>query len=629
MRRVVVNLCILGALLCGALSLPAQTVAKRDSAVADSLVRLRPYLNGWRLTSLNRQIITLRVPGKADTVVRVDTVKIVRVDTVRVPVDTGHGPPPPPPPDTVVPPPPPPPPPPPDTSRPPTDTTRAPSIATRAALPALTPNLTPPPATRSYRIGADLQLALDTARAGDRLLLSGTYTGNFVLPPCRGGWITVTTAAALPADGTRIRPADSALLPRIQSPNTSPALRTVAGACKVWLRGLDVYGQLETTASLAYGILALGTDGDGGQITLASVPTDILVSQSWIHGAPQHNDTRCVVLNSANTVIRDSWISECHARGADSQAIEGWNGPGPYLIENNYLEGAGENVMFGGADPGIPGLVPSDITIRRNHIAKPLAWKGGPWSVKNLFELKSAQRVLVESNVIENVWPAGQEGMAIVIKSNANGCQCSFEGTRDLTFRWNVVRNNAVALNIQGYDDSYGWTGFTHTQRITVEWNLFAGTGAQGGRCAHMLLTHDDADLLISHNTFVHGGCNGLLASMAYAGGTARRLEFSDNVATATATYALFYDGGIVHAAALGAFAGATWSFQRNVVGNVATEYVGMNPSTSWYPASLGLSADFSFPPGSPWIGRGWNGSTPGADISELARRTAGVVVAP
>ena len=50
-----------------------------------------------------------------------------------------------------------------------------------------------------------------------------------------------------------------------------------------------------------------------------------------------------------------------------------------------------------GADPTIKDLVPSDIEIRRNHLAKPLAWKAGEpayegrkWSVKNLLELKEA-----------------------------------------------------------------------------------------------------------------------------------------------------------------------------------------------------------------------------------------------
>ena len=44
--------------------------------------------------------------------------------------------------------------------------------------------------------------------------------------------------------------------------------------------------------------------------------------------------------------------------GFDSQAINGWTGPGPLLIENNYLEGAGENVIFGGADPSVDRTAP-------------------------------------------------------------------------------------------------------------------------------------------------------------------------------------------------------------------------------------------------------------------------------
>jgi hypothetical protein len=120
---------------------------------------------------------------------------------------------------------------------------------------------------------------------------------------------------------------------------------------------------------------------------------------------------------------------------------------------------------------------------------------------------------------------------------------------------------------------------------------------------------------------------------MAYAGGAARRLAIDDNVLTATATYALYYDGGIVHAAALTAFASdRSWSWQRNVVGAMDSQYVGLNPSTSWYPstiAAIGLAPDFSLLPTSPYKGKGFNGTDPGADIAELTRRTAGVVVAP
>ena len=71
----------------------------------------------------------------------------------------------------------------------------------------------------------------------------------------------------------------------------------------------------------------------------------------------------------------NSYISDIKAVNADSQAINGYNGAGPFTIENNYLEAAGENVLFGGADPAVTNLVPSDIVLRRNHLFKPLAWR--------------------------------------------------------------------------------------------------------------------------------------------------------------------------------------------------------------------------------------------------------------
>src|SRR5205814_867913 len=102
-------------------------------------------------------------------------------------------------------------------------------------------------------------------------------------------------------------------------------------------------------------------------------------------------------------------------------------------IVNNHLEGSGENIMFGGVDPGVTNLTPSDIEIRLNHFFKPTSWKG-VWTVKNLFELKHAQRVLIESNIFENNWQDAQAGTAISMKTvNQNGF-CTWCVTQDITF---------------------------------------------------------------------------------------------------------------------------------------------------------------------------------------------------
>ena len=76
-----------------------------------------------------------------------------------------------------------------------------------------------------------------------------------------------------------------------------------------------------------------------------------MFDRSYIHGDPRKGGRRGIALNARDVAVINSHFSDFKEVGADSQAIAGWNGPGPFKIENNYLEAAGENVMFGGADP--------------------------------------------------------------------------------------------------------------------------------------------------------------------------------------------------------------------------------------------------------------------------------------
>jgi hypothetical protein len=217
-----------------------------------------------------------------------------------------------------------------------------------------------------------------------------------------------------------------------------PAIRTLPGASGYWLIGLEI-----TAANSLKRINALVALGDGSfaQNSEEKIPRDLILDRLWIHGHPTLNIRRCVALNSAATAIIESAIEECHDDGFDSQAVWGWNGPGPFLIQNNYLEGSSENVGFGGAVPAIRGLVPSDIIIRRNHIAKPAAWKGSRWLVKNLVEFKNARRVLIEDNLIEGNWVHGQQGYALVLTPRAEeGSACGAWCTVQTTMRHNHVR---------------------------------------------------------------------------------------------------------------------------------------------------------------------------------------------
>ena len=338
-----------------------------------------------------------------------------------------------------------------------------PKPAATAELPRATVVTTYPAGGRAVRVGAsaNLQTALDAARPGDVLLLppGATYVGNFVLRNAgatpsgapAGGWIVVRTDlpdATLGAAGTRMTPSRAAKLrlAQILSPNYSPAVGTAPGAHHWRLSGVEI--GVTSAAKQVNMLVRFGEAGDV-QRTLAEMPHHLVVDRSYVHGTPSLDLRRCVTLNSATSAIVDSWLTECHSNNGDSQAILGYNGAGPFRIENNYLAAGHEVVMFGGGDPGIAGLVPSDIELRHNHITRPLAWRN-KWQVKNLVETKNVQRLLVEGNVIENNWSDGQTGFAFVMKSENQDGTAPWSTSRDVTVRLNHIRNTGSVFNMSG-----------------------------------------------------------------------------------------------------------------------------------------------------------------------------------
>jgi hypothetical protein len=356
--------------------------------------------------------------------------------------------------------------------------------------------------------GGDLQAAIDRSRSGDVILLEpgATYVGNFRLPAKSGTqYITIRSAAGsgrIPPE-RRVSPDDAPWMPTLKSPNGAPALATDPGAHHWRLQWLV----FEANSGGAGDIITLGDGGYEEQRDLESVPHHLILDGLLIRGDPAAGQKRGVALNSGATVIRNSDIREIKAVGQDSQAICGWNGPGPYLIENNYLEAAGENVMFGGADPRIPELVPSDITIRGNYLSKRLAWReeGSRWTVKNLFELKNARRVLVERNVLEHNWEAAQNGYAILFTPQNQDGRAPWTVVSDVTFRFNIVRHTSSGINISGSDYA---NRSEQLHGINVEHNLFYDLDSSrwGGQGRFLLIGNQPRDLVFNHNTVLQSG---------------------------------------------------------------------------------------------------------------------------
>jgi hypothetical protein len=359
--------------------------------------------------------------------------------------------------------------------------------------------------TIEVRPGGNLQQALDRARPGDTILLSpgATYVGNFVLPNTPGTQvITLRTAAAegQPRAGVRVSPVHAPVLAKLRSPDRQPALRTAPGAHHWRLQLLE----FQATQDGAGDIITLG-DGSSAQRERSQVPEQLAVDQCYIHGDPVKGQKRGIALNSGATSITNSHISEIKAKGFDSQAIAGWNGPGPYTIENNYLEAAGENIMFGGSDPAIRDLVTEDVVVRRNRLSKPIAWRGQGWTIKNLFELKNARRVLVEGNVMEYSWLDAQVGYAILLTPRNQDGGAPWATVEDVTIRYNVIRHAGGGMQIVGTDSNHP-SG--PTRRVVVAHNLFYGIDAQkwGGSGAFVLIGDGPIDVTIEHNTVRQSG---------------------------------------------------------------------------------------------------------------------------
>jgi hypothetical protein len=247
--------------------------------------------------------------------------------------------------------------------------------ATLVAIAALMP-MTASAADIYVPAGGNLQAAIDAARGGDTILLQpgATYTGNFRLRVHEGtDYITIRSAAddaLLPRPGARITPAYGPQLARIKSPNTTSAVRTDPRAAYWRLMFLE----LAANVTGAGNILSLG-DGSSAQTSLDQVPHHLIVDRVWIRGDRLHGQKRGIGLNSGDTTIVGSYISDAKAIGQDAQAIAGWNGPGPYRIENNFLEASTEVFLLGGDDPKISGLTPSDIVVRGNTLSRPVSWR--------------------------------------------------------------------------------------------------------------------------------------------------------------------------------------------------------------------------------------------------------------
>ena len=505
-------------------------------------------------------------------------------------------------------------------------------------------------------------------------------------------------------------------------------VKTASGANHYILKFLEIDG----AANLGFEtLIALGDD------TASTNASDLVIDRVYAHGDTYRGMKRGVSLNSVRTDILNSYISDVKAVNADSQAIAGYNGAGPFRIINNYLEGAGENVLFGGSDPAVTNLVPSDIQLQRNTITKPLAWRsaflatpgspkaaasstagslatgthyfkvvalmntdtvvavsapsaevsasqgsssksivvswsgiagadryriyrgtsaggeshyletsgavtsftytgaseksgtpptsGTKWTIKNLIELKNAQRVTIDGNVIENIWAAGQYGYAILVTPRNQSGGASWVRVRDVTISNNVVRHAAGVLQLSGTDATHV---SQQTQRIALRNNLCYDIDPKdwGGSAKVFLMGEGPAGVVIDHNTVI-----GTNSSVVYAYGLqdVTGFVYTNNISL-HASYGIMGDGGRPGQYTIDLFFPGSTITNNVLAGGVASSYPKPNsfPTVAqWNASFVNASADnYQLLSSSVFYAAGAGGSVPGVNFTTLNAALAGTL---
>jgi len=485
-----------------------------------------------------------------------------------------------------------------------------------------------PPAgnTITVNAGGNFQTALNNAQPGDTIVLQAgaTFTGPFTLPnkTSGSGWIYIRSSAysSLPGPGNRVSPSDAANMPKLTATGNS-VISTVSNAHHYRFVGIEFK---PTSGSFIYNLITVGSD----ETSASALPNNITFDRCYIHGDPSVGGRRGIAMNGNAIAVVDSYVSSFKESGADTQALWAYNSLGPFKIVNNYLEAAGENVMFGGSDPAIANSSPSDIEIRQNHFFKPLSWIGSSWVVKNLLEFKNSKRVLVEGNLFENNWAAAQSGFSILTTPRNQNGTAPWCTVQDVTIRLNKGINLGSGINISGEDNEQK---SDRTRRVLIENNVLNITSLNGAQGRAYQILQGPTDVTIRHNTtFTNGGAYFMTESSPKAD----QFVFQDNI-TSYGDYGFLGTGTTDGLNTLTTYY-TNYTFTKNAIigaGNNSSNYNGLNcffPSTV---SAVGFSnynsGDYHLNTTSPYKNAGTDGKDLGADIDALAAALGGAKQAP
>lgn len=286
--------------------------------------------------------------------------------------------------------------------------------------------------------GGALQAALDAREPGERIQCDPTQpmVGNF---EDRARTLTAYAILTSTRDDVPLR---------MISPNRSPVLSAGGPVGGLYLKNIDASVDPAVT-DIVWNLFLMG---GGGPQSFDTCPRGYVFDRVNMAATDTQQLLRGLYLGARDMAYLNGTIVGMKAHGFDSQAICGGPAPGPYLIRDADLEGASENIMFGGTGVDGPDMVPQDITIERVTLRKRLSWQGQGWNIKNHLEFKSARRVKVRGLHCLNCWTDGQVGRSVVVTPRDVGT-FPYIVTQDIDIEHVLIEDVNSAFVIMGFDD--------------------------------------------------------------------------------------------------------------------------------------------------------------------------------
>lgn len=400
--------------------------------------------------------------------------------------------------------------------------------------------------------GDNLQAALDQASSYEGevyLNVEPAIYGAVTLGPSKARVFVSPNTAEFTGTTKRVSPEYAPAMIGLQAVGQQSAITFLQGANDYYLLGVR-----PLPGDPSYPLITVGNDFEADPLM---APQRNMFDRVLLQADALKGGKRGMALNCGAVSVRDSYIGGFFWVD-DSQAIGATNGPGPFVIDNCYLEAAGENFMLGGGTIVNPAMHMADLTFTRNYVSKQLAWKGKVGAtVKNAFELKSLRKALIKGNIFEDSWKSGQDGALIAFTPRSQYGKSPFASIEDIDFVSNIVRNGGAGYVITGDDNEFP-SGKLQRVRIVnnLTYNIDPSTYPSTSKRL-VFVSRGPVDVTVQHNTMLGKGLNSFLT---LDGPTkASNLQFNDNVVD-EGTY------GVMGSAGPGAASWAAWTDEKSMM---------------------------------------------------------------